>query len=128
MYRWKETKQILNLNNDGEIFNENWMNYTSVFQYMPPNPKWNGNRPIRFEDVDIWEVITEISGPIGVYAAWCPYDEFYIVTNRWKVVQEFSGWKANERLEKYLIKNNIPYQKDIKKINEIFDSNKTIIY
>lgn len=109
MPRWKETKQILALKHDGEVFDENWMNYDRIWQYAPPNPEWTGDRPMRVEDVDIWEVITEMSGPIGVYAAWCPYGELYIVTNGWRIVQEFSGWKANERLEQYLIANNIPY-------------------
>lgn len=109
MPRWKETKQILALQNDGEVFDENWMNYDRISQYAPPSPQWSSDRPMRWEDVDIWEVITEMSGPIGVYAAWCPYDELYIITRGWKIEQEFSGWKANERLEQYLIQHNIPY-------------------
>lgn len=50
-----------------------------------------------------------MSGPVGVYSAWCPYEEYYIVTNGWRIVEEFSGWMANERLESYLIKHNINY-------------------
>lgn len=109
MPRWKVTEQILNLSKDGEFFDENWMNYDSIWQYAPEPIPWNGNRPIRFEDVDLWEVITEMSGPIGVYGAYTPYAEYYIVTQNWRVVTEFEGWMANERLEKYLIANNIPY-------------------
>jgi hypothetical protein len=63
------------------------------------------------DEVDIWEVISEMSGPIGVYAAWQPHAELYIVTCGWRIVQEFSGWNANARLEKYLQANNIPYPK-----------------
>ena len=109
MPRWKATEQIINLHKDGEVFDENWMNYDSIFQYMPKQIPWDGNRPIRFEDVDLWEVITEMSGPIGVYAAYQPYAEYYIVTRHWKVWQEFEGYMANERLEQFLINNNIPY-------------------
>jgi hypothetical protein len=72
---------------------------------------WDGNRPIRFEDVDLWEVITEMSGPIGIYASYLPYAEYYVVTKNWTVWQEFEGWMANERLEKFLIQHNIPYPK-----------------
>jgi hypothetical protein len=50
-----------------------------------------------------------MSGLIGVYAAWCPYDELYVVTNKNKIVAEFSGIDANKRLEQYLIKNKIHY-------------------
>ena len=109
MPRWKETRQVIRLENDGEVFDSNWMNYDRVWQYAPPKPMWTGNRPMRVDDVDIWEVITEMSGPVGVYAAWCPYGELYIVTRQWRIVQEFSGPSANLRLERYLISHRIPY-------------------
>ena len=111
MPRWKTTEQIINLSKDGEFFDENWMNYDRIWQYAPQPIIWNGNRPIKFEDVDIWEVIVEMSGPIGVYAAYIPYEEYYVVTNKWRVIKEFEGWMANERLEKFLIDNNIQYPK-----------------
>jgi hypothetical protein len=109
MPRWKATEQILNLSKDGELFDENWMNYDRIWQYAPEPLPWDGNRSIRFEDVDLWEVITEMSGPIGVYGAYQPYAEYYVVTQNWRVIAEFEGWMANERLEKYLIHNNIHY-------------------
>lgn len=107
MPRWKTTPNVLK--DYEEYFDENWMNYDKISQYIPPSPAWGESRPMRVEDVDLWEVITEMSGPVGVYAAWCPYGELYIVTNRGSIVQEFSGWKANERLEQYLIANSIPF-------------------
>jgi len=85
------------------------MNYDRIWQYAPEPVPWDGTRPIRFEDVDLWEVITEMSGPIGVYAAYQPYAEYYVVTKNWAVWQEFEGWMANERLEQFLIQHNIPY-------------------
>lgn len=109
MPRWKTTQNLLNLKHDGEHFDENWMDRNTL--YTPPNPPWNAERPIRFEDVDLWEVITEMSGPVGVYAAWCPYAEYYVVMKHWRIVAEFEGYMANERLEKYLIENNIHYPK-----------------
>lgn len=109
MPRWKTTENILHLSKDGEYFDENWMNYDRIWQYAPKEIKWDGTRPIRFEDVDLWEVITEMSGPIGVYAAYMPYAEYYVVTMYWKVVAEFEGPHANERLEAFLKENNIPY-------------------
>jgi hypothetical protein len=111
MPRWKTTEQIINLSKDGEVFDENWMNYDKVFQYMPKPTLWTENRVPRFEEIDIWEVISETSGPVGVYAAWQPYAEVYVVTKGWRIVEEFSGWNANDRLEKYLVLNNIPYPK-----------------
>jgi hypothetical protein len=78
---------------------------------MPEPTMWTENRPPRVDEIDIWEVITEMSGPIGVYAAWQPYAELYVVTRGWSIVQEFSGWNANARLEEYLKKYKIPYAK-----------------
>lgn len=109
MPRWKVTEQILNLSKDGEFFDENWMNYDKIWQYAPKPIPWKESRNIKFEDVDLWEVITEISGPIGVYAAYQPYAEYYVVTKNWKVIAEFKGILANIELEKYLISNKIPY-------------------
>lgn len=52
-----------------------------------------------------------MSGPIGVYGAYLPYAEYYVVTKNWAIWQEFGGYMANERLEQFLIQNNIPYPK-----------------
>lgn len=109
MPRWKATEQILDVRRDGEVFNPNWADYESIFQYMPEPTLWLEKRAPRIEEVDIWEVISEWSGLSGVYAAWCPYAELYIVTDKWKIVAEFSGWNANKRLENYLIKHKISY-------------------
>jgi len=131
MPRWKVTEQILNLSKDGEFFDENWMNYDRIWQYAPEPIPWKENRPIRFEDVDLWEVISEASGPVGVYASYVPYAEYYVVTQNWRVVAEFEGWMANERLEQYLIKHNIAYQKTSQSPtplkNQVFQKNSVII-
>jgi hypothetical protein len=102
------------------------MNYDKVSQYAPPIIKWNSKRDIRFEEIDLWEVITEMTGPIGVYAAYMPYAEYYIVTNRRKIVAEFVGWNANKRLEEYLIQNNIPYTQTPDQTVSEFETTKSI--
>lgn len=107
MHRWRTTQQILS--NGDEIWDDNWADKDSVG--MPPSVPWDGNRPMRIEDVDVWEVITQSSMGASVYAAWLPYGELYIVVNNFQIVQEFSGWNANKRLEQYLIANGIPYPK-----------------
>lgn len=90
-------------------FNENFIE--NAVNKTPPSLPWNGDRPITFNDVDVWEFISESSGPIGIYAAWNPYAEFYVVTFGKEVIAEFSGWNANKRLEDFLVANNIPYPK-----------------
>ena len=127
MPRWKTTENILSLSKDGEYFDENWMNYDSISQYAPPIVEWNSARPMRIEDVDLWEVITEQSGPVGVYAAYMPFGELYVVTSGWRVIAEFEGWNANKRLEEYLITNNIPYPKGSDVPVEEFEHNKLFI-
>jgi hypothetical protein len=127
MPRWKATEQIINLHRDGEVFDPDWMNYDSIFQYMPEPTPWTEARPPRVDEVDIWEVITEMSGPVGVYAAWQPHAELYVVTRGWRIVAEFSGWEANRRLEKYLQANNIPYPKGLDAPVQEFKASKLII-
>lgn len=109
MPRWKTTEQILNVSKDGEFFDENWMNYDSLYQYIPPNPIWKENREIKFEDVSIWEVICEWSGLSGVYASWCPYAHYFIVLENWKIIHEFRGKKGEKMLQKYLKEKKISF-------------------
>ena len=109
MPRWKTTENILIPNKDGEYFDENWMNYDSIYQYIPLNPPWEENRLIKFEDVDLWEVIVEWSGLSGVYAAWSPYAHYFIVTDNWKIVGEYWGIDGEKKLQNYLIENNISF-------------------
>lgn len=129
MPRWKTTENILSLSKDGEFFDENWMNYDHLWQYAPQPIMWNEKRPIKFEDVDLWEVITELSGPFGVYAAYQPYAEYYIVMIRWSLFAEFQGKNANSDLEKFLITNKIPYPKtdNNDQNKEFFDVDKKLI-
>jgi hypothetical protein len=109
MPRWKTTQNILKIDKDGEYFSENWMNYDSIYHYLPLNPPWAEDRPIKFEDVDLWEVIAEHTGPLGVYAAWCPYAPYFIVTHNWKLVAEFWGIEGEAQLQEYMKNNNIPF-------------------
>ena len=103
------------------------MNYEKISQYAPPIIYWDSKVPIKFENVELWEVISEISGPVGVYAAYMPYAEYYIVVNRGKIMAEFTGWNANKRLEEYLIQNNIPYPQGPDQNLPDFETTKSII-
>ena len=112
---FKSTYNILKKQDEDECFNSNWMNSDKLI--LPPGGPddkkncWDYSREMQIEDVDIWEVILENGGPFGVYAAWCPYEEFYIVMQNWSIVAEFSGWNANGRLEEYLIQLGVSYPK-----------------
>jgi hypothetical protein len=76
-----------------------------------PTYPWTGDRDPKIEDILIWEVIAEQGGPLGVYAAYVPYAELYIAVKSGIVIEEHSGWGANQRMEKFLQKNGISYSR-----------------
>lgn len=47
---------------------------------LPPQESWNENTDIKLDDIKIWEQIYFEPGNVGVYAAWNPYVEFYMIT------------------------------------------------
>lgn len=71
---FKTTDNILK--DSGEYFDSNWMDSDKLI--LPPSQTWTYDREMQIEDVDLWEVIYEI-GSVGVYAAWQPHAEFYMV-------------------------------------------------
>jgi len=79
---FKSTLNILKRPHEDEIFNINQFDRSDI--YLPKTSEWDYNREMQIEDVDIWEVIYEASGGIGIYAAWTPYAEFYLFTTGWK--------------------------------------------
>jgi hypothetical protein len=86
----------------GEHFDSNWMDSDTL--KLPPNPKWDYKRELQIEDVDIWEVVYEIDS-VGVYAAWAPHAEYYLVKTPWSLIQQgqqpiwtFYGPKASDRV------------------------------
>lgn len=80
---------------------------------LPPSPKWDYSRELQIEDVDIWEVLFEQGGGTGVYAAWCPYAEFYMLRvnldGRNPQIETFYGAGAQKRLIEKLNLYKIPY-------------------
>lgn len=104
---FRTTYNILKDPSQGDIFDENWMNFNTI--QTPPKTNWDYAREMQIEDVDIWEVISEASRGIGVYAAWSPYAEFYMVTNGLDKIETFYGAGAQKRLKKYLDSLGIRY-------------------
>jgi hypothetical protein len=72
---YKSTKNIFV--DFGEVHDTNWANSNSIA--LPPKTLWDYSRELQIEDIDIWEVIEERGGAAGVYAAWSPYAEFYMI-------------------------------------------------
>lgn len=102
------TNQDIFKTNAEELHDENHKNYDHVI--LPPSPMWDGKREMQIEDVEIWEVIVESGGGTGVYAAWCPYDKFFMF--RYKTeIDTFYGDEGEKMLESKLKSLNIPYPK-----------------
>ena len=89
---FKTTKNILV--DHGEYFDPNWMDSDKLI--LPPTKKWDYERELQIEDIDIWEILYEASGGLGVYAAWTPHAEFYMLTTGWLPLKE--GQIVNDRM------------------------------
>jgi hypothetical protein len=75
---FKTTHNILFKPDEDELNPVEKLNYN--IEILPPNKEWDYKRPLTINDIDIWEVLAEGSGGLGVYAAWLPYAEFYMLT------------------------------------------------
>jgi len=116
---FKTTLNILKIVDADELHNRNWMD-SNTLQLPPggpdnPNLKWDYSREMRVEDVDIWEVLYEASGGIGVYVAWLPYAEFYMITTGWvpktindRVIETYYGPNSQSTVYKRATELGIP--------------------
>jgi hypothetical protein len=109
--RFKSTQNIFK--DFGEVFEQSWMDSNKVG--MPPKTEWDYSRQLQIEDVDIWEVIYEQGGAVGVYAAWSPYAEFYMVRVGWKKeahgygVETYYGPGAQKQVQNRMREMSIPF-------------------
>ena len=109
MPQFKSTYNILTKPWEDEVYNKNW--FDKNFLELPPNPRWDNKRQLQIEDIDIWEVITEMSGPTGIYASWMPYAEFYMIVNKGKIDSTYYGEGSDKYAAKRADDLNIPYPK-----------------
>jgi len=75
---FRSTKDIFKTPWEDEVFNPNWMDSDKLI--TPPTKDWSYDRELTVQDVDIWEELAARGGGLGIYAAWCPYAEFYMIT------------------------------------------------
>jgi len=78
MNQFKTTYNILYKPDEDECFNESFNDAKTSSELKIKN--WDYKRPLQVDDVDLWEVIYEASGGIGIYAAYKPYAEYYLLT------------------------------------------------
>ncbi len=93
-----------------EVWNDNNMDSDKIM--LPPSPDWSYDRVMEIEDVEIWEVIIERGGGTAVYAAWCPYAEFYMVRHSWgEELEVFYGRFVQPQVLERIDELKIPYSK-----------------
>ena len=125
---FKSTYNILKKQDEDEVFDPNWMDSNKLV--LPPSISWDYKREMTIDDVDIWEVLAESSMAKGVYAAWQPYAEFYLITTgvapnsdpRWiknipywdRNIETFYG--PNSQKQVYARAKEIGINLDVKKI------------
>ena len=93
---WRTTENILKRPWDGDYFDPNWMNYNTL--QTPPKDNWDYKREMQIEDVNLWEEIVFNPSGIGVYAAWDPYAEFYMITSEKQTIETFYGPEAAKKV------------------------------
>ena len=118
MAYFKTTYNILRVLDENELDNVNHLDRDTI--WIPPTTDWDYSREMQIEDVDIWEVLYEASGGIGIYVSWSPYAEFYLVStgfksntpNTWpyndKILETYYGPGAQTKVSKRAKDLNIP--------------------
>ena len=110
---FKSTYNILTKPWEDEVWNDNWMDSDKIV--LPPKRDWDYSRELTIEDVDLWEVVYQRGGGTGVYAAWSPYAEFYMITDRFHTshndphIQTFYGPGALEKVKLVMKQKQIPF-------------------
>lgn len=61
-------------------WDENFSKENSFYPYLPKSVVWDQIREITISDVTIWEQIYYESGNVGIYAAYNPHSELYLIT------------------------------------------------
>jgi hypothetical protein len=108
---FKTTYNILTKPWEDELFDPNWMDSDKII--LPPSKPWDYQREMKIQDVDIWEVLYQASGGIGLYAAWMPYAEFYMITKGWEmsgslIIETHYGAGSLEEVKKRIKQLKIP--------------------
>lgn len=69
----------------------------------PPTHTWKNQQPPTIEEIELWEQIYYQPGNIGIYAAYEPYADFYLLTYNLFIdtpqgIQTFYGAQAQKQL------------------------------
>jgi hypothetical protein len=97
-------------------------------RYILKTKDWDYKRELKVEDVEIWEVLFEDSWGLGVYAAYEPYAEFYMIkyadSTGNHVYDTHYGAGAQNKIMQFMVSNNIPFN-----LHDVYvDEDKTWLY
>lgn len=90
------------------IFNNPWEdeldNNPSKAKFLPPKSTWDKEKKPTLKDINLWEQIYYKPGSIGIYAAWDPYVEYFIIVHNLYInttfgIEEFKGHDAETNVK-----------------------------
>ena len=110
---FKSTYNILKAPWEDEVFDSNWMDSNTLV--LPPTKVWDYKRELQIEDIQIWEQLYYQGGGLGLYAAWEPYAEFYMITkHNFSIIPDgietYYGKGAQKKVQKRIKELKIPIQ------------------
>ena len=112
MPQYRSTNDIFKTNGE-EVTQSSWLTGENKI-HTPKTDKWDYKRELVVEDIEIWEALYEDSWGLGIYAAYRPYAEFYMIkyTNITgvDVLDTFYGAGSQDKIIKFMVENNIPFQ------------------
>jgi hypothetical protein len=87
-----------------EILDTPWQDLDNVGSTTLDNSQWHYIREMQIDDVTLWEQIYYKGGHIGIYAAWDPYAEFYLLVYNLFIdtplgIRTFYGPNARTQIE-----------------------------
>lgn len=109
---YKSNKDIFKTGAE-EVWDKKWFQDENVFHVLK-NKKWDYKRELKIDDIEIWEVIFEDSWGLGIYAAYEPYAEFYMIRHITpegsQALDTFYGAGSQDKIIKFMLEHNIPFQ------------------
>jgi len=87
-----------------QILDTAWDHNTRLGSSILPHKElWKNNKPIDIDDILLWEQLYYQEGHVGIYAAWNPYYEFYIIVHNLFLnspagIEKFRGVDASEQV------------------------------
>jgi hypothetical protein len=77
MPQFRTTVEILNRDWDNSAKSEQAYSWSN----LPRQIHWNKDRAPTIEDIETWEEIYYQCGSLGIYGAWSPYVELYVIVH-----------------------------------------------